>query len=289
MERHEPFKVIIFYLYRTIEDPAKTAAWLRALAEAHDLLGRAIVAEEGINATFEGSEEALEAFIQEFKKDPLFSDVWIKTSEGTGKSFPKLSVKVREEIVGTRFPKEVDPRVKTAPHLKAEELKSWYENGKEFVVLDMRNDYEVASGRFKNSLEAGISNSRELPEAVEKLEHLKDKTVLTVCTAGVRCEKMSAYLMHKGFENVYQLDGGIHTYMEKFPGEDFEGTLYTFDNRLTMDFGGERKIIGKCRHCKQESERYVNCANNECHLHFIACENCAPDTSLAYCGECTPA
>jgi UPF0176 protein len=289
MEHHNPFRVIIFYSYITIPEPEKTAAWLRALAETHGLLGRAIVAEEGINATFEGTEDALQAFIQEFKREPLFSEVWIKTSEGTGKSFPKLSVKVRDEIVGTRFPKEVDPRVKTAPHLKAEELKSWYENGKEFVVLDMRNHYEVASGRFKNSLEAGISNSRELPEAVEKLEHLKDKTVLTVCTAGVRCEKMSAYLMHKGFENVYQLDGGIHTYMEKFPGEDFEGTLYTFDNRLTMDFGGTRKIIGKCRFCKNESERYVNCVNNECHLHFIVCENCAPDAALAHCGECTSA
>lgn len=289
MKREDPFKVIIFYSYVTIPDPAKTAAWLRVLAESHHLLGRAIVAEEGINATFEGSKAALEEFMREFKKEPLFSNVWIKTSEGTGKSFPKLSVKVRPEIVGTRFPKEVDPRVKTAPHLKAEELKSWYESGKEFVVLDMRNDYEVASGKFKNSLEAGIGNSRELPEAVEKLEHLKDKMVLTVCTAGVRCEKMSAYLLHKGFENVYQLDGGIHTYMEKFPGEDFEGTLYTFDNRLTMDFGGSRKIIGKCRLCEKESERYVNCANNECHLHFIACESCAPDTAAVYCGECTPA
>jgi len=95
--------------------------------------------------------------------------------------------------------------------------------------------------------------------------------------------------MNAGFKDVYQLVGGIHTYMEKFPGEDFEGTLYTFDNRLTMDFGGERKVVGKCRLCEGATERYVNCANNECHLHFLACENCAPDATLAYCGSCQPA
>ncbi|HEV8677621.1 MAG TPA: hypothetical protein VN701_02215, partial [Candidatus Paceibacterota bacterium] len=123
-------------------------------------------------------------------------------------------------------------------------------------------------------------------EAVEKLSDLKSKTVLTVCTAGVRCEKMSAYLLHEGFTDVHQLDGGIHTYMEKYPGEDYEGTLYTFDNRLTMDFGGKREVVGKCRLCDAPSERYVNCANNDCHLHFLACEACAPDISAAYCGSC---
>jgi UPF0176 protein len=125
-----------------------------------------------------------------------------------------------------------------------------------------------------------------LPEAVEKLEDLKTKTVLTVCTGGVRCEKMSAYLMHKGFKNVYQLDGGIHTYMEKYPGEDFEGALYTFDGRITMDFGGQRKVVGKCCLCEGATERYINCANHECHLHFLACERCAPNTEEAFCVGC---
>jgi UPF0176 protein len=286
MQYHGPFRVIIFYQYATIVEPPKTAAWLRDLALRHNLLGRAIVAGEGINATFEGRTEDVEVFEKEFKDNPQFSEVWVKQSEGTGNSFPKLSVKVRNEIVGTHFDHEIDPRVKTAPHLEAEELKRWYETGKEFVVLDMRNDYEFASGRFKNSVEAGIRNSRELPEAMEKLEDLKDKTVLTVCTAGVRCEKMSAYLLHEGFTDVHQLNGGIHTYMEKYPGEDFEGTLYTFDNRITMDFGGPRTMVGRCGLCGEKTERYVNCANDECHLHFLACDACAPDPSTAYCANC---
>jgi UPF0176 protein len=285
MESNASYTVLLFYGYRTIEDPQATAAWLRALVEKYRLLGRAIVAEEGINATFEGTAENAEAFVLEFTKDPRFADLDIKRSEGTGKSFPKLSVKVRNEIVGTRFPKEVDPRVKTAPHLSPDELKKWYEAGRDFVVVDMRNSYEFASGHFKNSIDPGLQNSRDLPQAVEKLGDLKDKTVLTVCTGGVRCEKMSAYLLHEGFKDVYQLDGGIHTYMEKYPGEDYDGTLYTFDGRVTMDFGGPRSVVGTCRFCEGKTERYVNCANNECHLHFLVCIDCVPMDEPAYCSD----
>lgn len=289
MESKGTHEVIIFYLYVTIDNPQETAQWLHGLAQKYNLLGRALVAGEGINATFEGTVEDTARFAQEFKKDERFANVWIKTSQGSGNSFPKLKVKVREEIVGTRFPKEVDPRKATAKHLPAEELKQWYESGKEFVVVDMRNSYEFASGHFKNAIDPGLGNSRELPDKIEELAHLKDKTVLTVCTAGVRCEKMSAYLLHTGFQDVYQLDGGIHTYMEKFPGEDFEGTLYTFDSRLTMDFGGEREVVGRCRFCDGKTERYVNCANTTCHLHFLVCETCVPEGQPVYCKEaCRP-
>lgn len=285
MESNRAFEVLLFYRYQTIEDPQATAQWVKELAQAHNLLGRVLVAQEGINGTLEGTGAATQEFLRAFKAHPAFSSIEIKTSEGTGTSFPKLSVKVRNEIVGTRFPKEVDPRVRTATHLRPEELKRWYQDGKDFVVVDMRNSYEFASGHFKNSIDPGLDNSRDLPEAMEKLADLKDKTVLTVCTGGVRCEKMSAYLMHKGFTDVYQLDGGIHTYMEKYPGEDYEGTLYTFDNRMVMDFGGNRTIVGVCRLCQGSTERYVNCANNACHLHFLACETCAPVEDAAYCSD----
>jgi UPF0176 protein len=278
-------QVLLFYGYLYIEAPEQVAAWLRGLAQKYSLLGRALVAEEGINATFEGTVDATENFVAEFTKDARFAGISIKRSAGEGKSFPKLSVKVRSEIVGTRFPKEVDPRALTAPHLSAEELKKWYDSGKDFVVVDMRNSYEFASGHFKNSIDPGLENSRDLPSAMEKLESLKDKTVLTVCTGGVRCEKMSAYLLHEGFSDVHQLDGGIHTYMEKYPGEDYEGTLYTFDQRMTMDFGGSREVIGVCRLCQNKTERYVNCANNTCHLHFLVCTTCVPMGEPAYCSE----
>lgn len=156
----------------------------------------------------------------------------------------------------------------------------------------MRNDYELASGYFEKTInqevDFNLKNSRDLPVAVKnsKLNIYKDKDIVTVCTGGVRCEKMSAYLLSQGYRNVYQLHNGMHTYMEKYPGEDFKGALFTFDNRLVMDFGGEnREIIGKCLNCEDPSENYVNCSNNArvnvgdkskklCNKKIIICENC---------------
>lgn len=156
----------------------------------------------------------------------------------------------------------------------------------------MRNDYELESGYFEKTVndEIGfnLNASRDLPEALEKsnLRIHKDKKILTVCTGGVRCEKMSAYLINQGFQNVYQLHNGMHTYMEKYPGENFKGTLFTFDNRMVMDFGGKnREIIGKCVICNNNSENYTNCSNNSktnkddkskklCNKKVIVCEEC---------------
>jgi UPF0176 protein len=187
--------------------------------------------------------------------------------------------------VGTRFTKEeADPEKKTAPHLKPEELKAWYEKGEDFVVVDMRNDYEYESGHFKNSINPGLKASRDLKEKVKDLEPLKKKKVVTVCTGGIRCESMAAYLQNKGFEDVYQLENGIHAYIEKYPGEDFLGTLYTFDNRITMDFGGKREIVGTCKFCSAKTEEYVNCANPQCNFHFLACMDCSHGGPV-FCNE----
>ncbi len=279
------YQVLLFYKYVTIEQPQDYVVQFRALCEKHALLGRALIAEEGINATLEGTLEATEAFVQEWKEDSRFSDVQIKRSPGTGAAFRKLSVKFRNEIVGTKFPQEVDPRVKTAPHITPDELHSLYEKKDDFVVVDMRNSYEYASGHFANSIDPGMNASRELPEKVEKLRIHKDKKIITVCTGGIRCEKMSAYLLHEGFENVYQLDGGMHTYMEKYPEGYFKGTLFTFDDRMTMDFGGKREIVGKCKLCNSTTESYQNCSNAECNMLFLICDDCTGDAGPVFCDE----
>ncbi len=267
--------VILFYKYITIADPEKISGDIRVLCQKLNLKGRVIVSEEGFNVTLEGLESEIEKFLLWLVSEEKFRDIQVKKSKGDGKTFPKLSVKVRNEIVGTQIPsKEADPRMKTAEKITPQELRSWYQNNKDFVVVDMRNDYEYASGHFANAIDLGMKASRDLPKAVSKIEPIKEKTILTVCTGGVRCEKMSAYLLNKGFKKVYQLDGGIHSYMESYPGKDFLGTLYTFDQRVVINFGGERTIIGECRLCGEKTENYVNCANNFCHLHFLSCENC---------------
>jgi UPF0176 protein len=280
------FQVLLFYKYVTISDPLKLKAAYTALCEKYNLTGRTIIAEEGINGTVEGQFEDTENFANELLLDSRFSDMQIKRSKGYGGTFPKLQVKVKPEIVGTRFPKEVDPRVKSAPHLSPDELRSWYENGKDFVVVDMRNSYEYESGHFKNSIDPGMMASRELPGLIEKIKkETQEKTVLTVCTGGVRCEKMSEYLVQSGFKDVYQLDGGMHSYMEKYPGKDFKGTLFTFDNRLVMDFGGEREVIGKCKRCGTKNEQYQNCANAECNMLFLICNDCMSSEGPGFCSQ----
>ncbi len=281
-------QVLLFYKYIDVDAPEELAARVRTLATELTLTGRVIVAHEGINGTLEGTVENTETFVKRFFTDPRFADVQVKRSGGTGNSFPSLCVRVREEIVGTGLSQEeANPRVRTAPKISPEELRAWYEEQRDFVVVDMRNNYEFASGHFKNAVEPGISASRHLPLKVGKLAPLKEKTVVTVCTGGVRCEKMAAYLLHKGFKNVRQLDGGIHSYMEKYPGKDFLGTLYTFDQRLTMHFGGAREVVGKCHLCGRASEEYADCAEESCHLHFIACTNCRDAKGRVYCShEC---
>lgn len=154
----------------------------------------------------------------------------------------------------------------------------------------MRNDYEFKVGHFKNSVNPLMTNFRDLPKVLSESEQLQKikkasgegKKVLTVCTGGIRCEKASGYIMQKGFKNVYQLHGGMHKFMEQFPGEDFLGSLYVFDNRETTDFatekGIERSVVGKCDVCQATTEKYTNCANIECHLKMLCCESCLADS-----------
>ncbi len=280
------YQVLLFYKYVTFEEPHAVSDAIRTHAESLSLTGRVIVSAEGINGTLEGLYADTEAFASYILADAQLGDMQIKRSAGTGQSFPKLSVRVRKEIVGTGFSKdEADPEHATAPKLTPDQLRDWYENQRDFTVIDMRNNYEFASGHFDGAVHPDISASRHLPLAMDKLSPLKEKTVVTVCTGGVRCEKMAAYLMSHGFTDVHQLDGGIHSYMEKFPGKDFKGTLYTFDRRLTMDFGGDREVIGRCRLCSATTESYVDCAEDTCHYHFLACADCTTENGRAYCSD----
>ncbi len=181
---------------------------------------------------------------------------------------------------------DIDPNKLTGKRLRPEELYSWLHEGKECYIVDMRNDYEHRVGYFKNAILPPLENFRDLPKVLPALAHLKNKTVVTVCTGGVRCEKASGYLCREGFNDVYQLDGGIVSYMEKFRNDDFMGKLYVFDDRIMMTFtpDEERTIVGRCGKCATPSEEYINCANPNCHLHFICCKRC--QEIAATCGKC---
>ena len=285
----EKYKVILYYKYVHIDNPTELRMEQFEFCKKLGFKGRIIIAEEGINGTFEGLESACKEYIDYVKKDKRFADIHWKISEGTenGTAFPKLSVKVRLEIVSLHLgeEKDIDPNTLTGTHLSPDELRKWYEENREFYIVDMRNDYELKVGKFQNTIFPGMENFRDLRKKFKKIKNLKDKPVLTVCTGGVRCEKASGFLKREGFENVYQLDGGIVSYMEKYPGKDFDGSLYVFDKRLTMHFdnGTDHKIIGRCEKCKNPSEAYRNCRSMYCHRHFICCDDCLTPDGSAFC------
>ncbi len=281
-------KILLYYKYVKLDDPKIEMEKQRAICEVLGLTGRIIVSEEGINGTCEGTTENTEKYIEWMNKQKKFKNIHWKKSMGTGNAFPKLSVKVRKEIVSLHLDdnEDINPNVVTGKKLKPDELRKWYEDNKDFYVVDMRNDYELLSGKFEGTVFPGLENFRDLKKNLNIINDLKDKTVLTVCTGGVRCEKASGLLMKEGFKDVYQLDGGIVSYMEKFPGKDFKGSLYVFDGRVTVNFDepGNHEIIGKCLRCEEKSEKYVNCANLACHMHFICCENCGEE-GTAFCSD----
>lgn len=273
------FTVILFYKFIDVSDPA-------ALAQAHKekcrelgLTGRMFVAEEGINATLEGTQEAIDAYKKFLVSDPRFADILVKESSGTGSAFPKLTVKVRNEVV-TLGAGRFDVEKETAPRLPAEELQKWYEHGEDFVVLDLRNDYEIASGKFDKTIDPGLQNFRDLPKKIPELAHLKHKKVVTVCTGGIRCEKATCLLQREGFSNVYQLKDGIHTYMKQFPGKHFKGTLFVFDNRMVTDVvpptevAGKKEVVGRCVYCTVPTEHYCSDDSVRPSRKILCCESC---------------
>ncbi len=272
------YLIILYYKYIYIENPEAITALQRELCIRLDLTGRIIIAHEGINGTLEGTADNIEKYIKETKKIKEFSDINFKKSEGQGRSFPKLSVKLRKEIVTLGRPNIFPiPSETGADYMNAEDLHMLLEKKKdEVVVLDMRNEYELKVGKFDSSIALPVQNFREIPAHARELEKYKNKTVVAVCTGGVRCEKGTAYLKQElGFEHIYQLHDGIVTYMTKYPRGHFKGALYVFDGRVTMRTDGMPvEVIGKCELCGSASEKFVNCSLAKCHKHFIVCLTC---------------
>lgn len=280
------YQVLLYYKYVDIKDPQTVLKEQRELCGKLSLKGRIIIATEGINGTVEGTVENTERYIEAMQKSKYFNGISFKKSSGTGVVFPRLSVKVRNEIVSAHMP-EFNPNKLTGKYLSVDSLHEWFLQKKEFYIVDMRNDYEYASGYFDNSILSGMRNFYELPKVLPRIAHLKDKTVVTVCTGGIRCEKASGFLVANGFLDVYQLKDGIHAYIEKYPSQHFKGKLYVFDNRLTVGCNvdpEEYEVVGRCYYCLKPCDDYVNCEYNECHYHHIACKDCADqETNLYFC------
>lgn len=280
------FEILLYYKYTHLTHPESVRDEQRTLCSKLGLNGRIIVASEGINGTVEGLKENTQAYIDAMNICTDFSGIIYKRSKGTGNAFSKLSVRVRPEIVTAGLP-SLNPHVVTGKYMTAEQLHEWFETKKEFYIVDMRNDYEYASGYFEGFIPSNLHNFYDLSGILRHLEHLRNKIIVTVCTGGVRCEKASGFLVENGFADVYQLKDGIITYMEKYPNQHFKGKLYVFDNRLTIGFNTESPehiIVGSCLHCKKACDTYVNCEYDVCHKHYICCADCKDaETGFAFC------
>jgi UPF0176 protein len=275
--------VLLFYKFVEVQNPdaevVQQLDWGREL----DLKGRVIVAPEGINGTVSGTREAAIEYMRRMDEHPVFDAIQFKTDEHSGHAFKRLSVKLRPEIVTLGQP--VDTIRNTGMHLGAREFREMLDQP-EALVLDIRNDYEYAMGRFRGAIRPPVESFREFPAWVaENFGDAKERPILTYCTGGIRCEKFTAYMVEQGFRNVFQLDGGIVTYAKDptVRGEGFEGDCFMFDDRLSVPVGPP---VSQCEECRKPSSRYVNCDNVDCNRLYFLCEYCEGRKGLACSAGC---
>lgn len=233
-------KILLYYKFAALADPEAVRLWQRALCEKLNLKGRIVIAKHGINGTVGGDIEDLKTYVKETKQFPAFKGTVFKWSEGSHDHFPKLNIRVRQELVGFGAPQEVvvDEHgiVGGGKRLTPQQVHDLVaERGDDVVFFDGRNKHEAAVGKFKNAVVPDVETSKDFIREIESdtYNSIKEKPIVTYCTGGIRCEIISAMMKKRGFKEVYQIDGGIVKYGQKY-GDDglWEGKLYVFDGRL---------------------------------------------------------
>ena len=228
--------VIAFYKFVLLPDCEEMRIPLRTFCQQNGVMGTILLAAEGMNGTIAGSREGIDAVTGYFRSDPRFADLQWKESYFDGLPFEKMKVRLKREIVGLGIP-QVDPLRKVGIYVPPEKWNDLISDP-EVVVIDARNNYEVELGTFKGAIDPHTKAFREFPQFIEKHPDLqKIKKIAMFCTGGIRCEKASSYLLDKGFQEVYHLQGGILKYLEEIPKEEslFEGECFVFDDRITLD------------------------------------------------------
>jgi len=283
-----PRTTVSFYKYHQIENPQVFRDELFARWNELAVLGRTYIASEGINAQISVPTHRFDAFVQDLFTIDFLNNIRLNTAVDEGKSFYALKVKLRNKIVadGIEDP-NFDPS-NTGKYLNAEEWNKQLSDPNT-VVVDMRNHYESEVGHFEGAICPDVDTFREELHIVEDiLQHDKDKKVLMYCTGGIRCEKASAYMKHKGFENVYHLEGGIIKYARDAKANDldikFKGVNFVFDERLAERISDE--VIATCHQCGEPFDHHTNCLNLGCHILFIQCNTCKEKYENCCSEEC---
>lgn len=272
-QSHKGYEVLLYYKFTPVADPKFEARQHKLVCAGLGLRGRILIAAEGINGTVAGTRSAVREYVEYMNAHPAFSGTDFKRSHADKLPFGKLIVKARDEMVTLGCAVDLG---KKGRYITPEQLHRLYEKGEDFVIVDMRNNYEYAVGRFAGAIQPDTRVFKDLPDKIKSLEQYKDKKVITYCTGGIRCEKASALLVMADFKNVYQLEGGIVRYLEKYPDGYFEGKNFVFDGRMVTnsDTPSGAKVLASCEHCGKACDRYIDCVRPDCHQLFICCEQC---------------
>jgi UPF0176 protein len=265
--------VLLYYKFVNVPNAEFEIMQHKLVCAGIGLKGRILIASEGINGTVAGTRAQLKQYTDYMEAHPQFGSIVFKRTPAGKMPFGKLIVKYRPEIV--TLGKSVDMS-KTGKYLTPEEFHNILENEKDIAVVDMRNNYEYEVGRFDGAIQPDTTKFYELPKKIKNLKLNPNQKVLTYCTGGIRCEKATALLAEEGFEDVYQLEGGIAKYLEKYPDGHFKGKNFVFDERMVTntDTQSGAAVLGKCAHCKKASDRYIDCTKPDCHQLFICCKDC---------------
>ncbi|WP_137790714.1 rhodanese-related sulfurtransferase [Bacillus sp. E(2018)] len=283
-------RVLLYYKYVPIDDPESYKDEHLKFCKDLGLLGRIIVAPEGINGTVSGTYEQTQIYMDHLKADPRFEDIVFKIDEVEEHTFKKMFVRHKKELVTWRFEDDVDPNQLSGKRLSPKEFYEALQD-EDVIVIDGRNDYEYEIGHFRGAIRPDVKASRDFPKWVrENISQFKDKKVLTYCTGGIRCEKFSGFLLQEGFQDVSQLEGGIVTYGkdDEVQGKLWDGKLYVFDERISVPVNRteEDVVIATCYYCGKTEDRYVNCANPECNKQHVCCPECEVKHKRSCSKEC---
>jgi len=286
-------KIILYYAFAPVADPKAVMLWQKTLCQSLGLKGRILISPHGINGTLGGEMENLKKYCRATKDYPGFGKTDFKWSDGTGNDFPRLSVKARKELVAFNTPDEVlvekSGVVNGGKHLKPQEVNELVkQRGDDVTFFDGRNAFEAKIGKFKNAVVPDVQTTHDFIAELEsgKYDHLKDKPIVTYCTGGIRCEILSAVMINRGFKEVYQIEGGIVRYGERFRDKGlWEGSLYVFDSRMNINFSDDAKTIGECEACQGSTSSFRNCSSLSCKDLVLLCDSC---NEVAENLECKP-
>lgn len=277
-------KIILYYKFVPVADPDITMRWQRELCQRLGLRGRIIIAGHGINGTLGGDIEALREYKRSMNRTATFKGIDYKWTLGSAEDFPRLSIKVRPELVafglGDSLKVDESGVIGGGRHLTPAQVNALVaERGDEVVFFDGRNAYEAEIGRFEDAVIPPVATTHDFLDALDdpEIDALKHRPVVAYCTGGIRCEILTAAMRDRGFGEVYQIDGGLVRYISEF-GEQahWKGSLYTFDRRMVVDFEDrELSTLGSCDTCAKPVAVFRNCDEPSCKERFLRCDQCA--------------